>query len=132
MASEWIKMRVDLWDDPRTVRLAAMLKLKRAAVCGALYRLWCLGDQYSADGRLVGYTAETIDESLGIAGLSEALSQVGWLSVEPDAVAIPEFHKHNGQSAKRRAQERDRMRAVRETFASDANEKRTRSEPEGE
>ncbi len=132
MAGDWIKMRVDLWDDPRAVRMASMLKANKATVCGALYRVWALGDQYTADGRLVGYTAETLDDSLGIPGFCEALRQVGWLLVEPDAVVIPDFAKHNGQSAKRRAQERDRKQLVRNPSASDADKKRTRSGLEGE
>jgi hypothetical protein len=130
MAGDWFPIRTDLWDDPRVVRMASLLNLNRAAVVGACQRTWSLGNLYTTDGRLAGYTGETLDAAFGVPGWSEAMAAVGWLLLEADAVAIPDFEKFNGQGAKRRAQQRERMRNVRNPCASDAHKTRTRGEGE--
>lgn len=112
--------------------MASILNADKATVCGGLYRVWCLADQYTEDGRLVGYTPAILDGNVGIGGLSDAMLQVGWLEIQGDTLIFPRFDEHNGQTAKRRAQERERMRRVRNSFASDANKKRTREEGEAE
>jgi len=130
MAGDWFPIRTDLWDDPRVVRMASLLNVNRAAVVGACQRTWSLGNVYSTDGRLAGYTGESLDAAVGIPGWSETMAAVGWLLIEADAVVIPDFEKFNGQGAKRRAQQRERMRNVRSLCASDAHKKRTRGEGE--
>jgi len=110
--------------------MASLLNVNRAAVVGACQRTWSLGNVYSTDGRLGLYDAETLDAAVGIPGWSETMAAVGWLLIEADAVVIPDFEKFNGQGAKRRAQQRERMRNVRNLCASDAHKKRTRGEGE--
>lgn len=53
---------------------------------------------------------------------------VGWLAQDGQVLVLPEFDTHNGQSAKRRAQDADRKKAVRKTSAPEADKKRTREE----
>lgn len=57
---------------------------------------------------------------------------VKWLeeAVDEDepGLALPEFDTHNGQSAKRRAQDADRKRTRLQRPAPDADRKRTREE----
>jgi hypothetical protein len=130
MAGDWIKMRVELWDHPKIVRLASALKADRTAVVGALFRTWALADQYSTDGYIDGYSGEVLDAAVGIGGWAASLAQVGWLVVGPDGISIPRFEEHNGQSAKRRAQDADRKRAVRKMSASEADGERTECGPE--
>jgi hypothetical protein len=64
----------------------------------------------------------------GHVGFSAAMSAVGWLSIGTESLTLPEFETHNGASAKRRAQDADRKKAVRKTSASDADKMRTREE----
>lgn len=106
MAGDWIKMRVDLWTDPRVKLLQRLLKCCAASATGALYRLWSLADMHSEDGTLVGYDAEALDAEVGIQGFAEALAdpRIGWLSVHEDTIQVVDFKRHNGQSGKRRAQ----------------------------
>jgi hypothetical protein len=144
MAGDWLKMRSALWDDPRVVRLQTLLtaagaiprRAARATVCGALFRIWSIGDAHSVDGLLPGYDAAAVDEAVMIRGFAEALAAVGWLVILPDSVSIPRFEEHNGSSAKRRAQEAFRMagkrESVRNTFAKDANKNATRGRGEEE
>ena len=54
MAGEWIKMRGNLWDDPRVGRIVDMTGTKEATVIGALYWLWATADQHTEDGCMPG------------------------------------------------------------------------------
>jgi hypothetical protein len=42
---------------------------------------------------------------------------VGWLADDGESLALPEFDTHNGASAKRRAMDADRKKAVRKMSA---------------
>lgn len=130
--SGWIKMRSNLHTDPRVVRISSALNADRLKTIGGLHAVWCLFDAHSEDGRLSGYTKEVLDSLVGWPGLADAMEAVGWLEVvDGESLALPDFDKHNGHSAKRRAQEADRKRAARESAkasASTADKKRTREE----
>jgi hypothetical protein len=134
MAGDWIKMRSDLFTHPKVVRMASALKADgrpdALRVVGGLMSVWCLFDAHSVDGVLEGYTSELIDNHLRWDGFAQAMSGVGWLaSCDGGAsMALPNFDTHNGQSAKRRAQDADRQRENRKTSASEADKKRTREE----
>jgi hypothetical protein len=113
MAGDWIKMRTNLWDDPRVSRLADATRTGEATVIGGLYWLWSTADQHSVDGRLDGYTLAQVDRKTGIKGFGRALVSVGWLAEHEGGVTIPEFNAHNGASAKRRATETRRKESAR-------------------
>lgn len=112
-AKPWIKMRTDLWDDPRISALCDALEADEARVIGGLYRLWSIADAHSTDGRLSGMTKPSVDRKCGIPGFAESLESVGWLSADDASVTIPDFTIHNGQSAKSRAQAAVRQQARR-------------------
>lgn len=131
MAGDWIKMSTDLRTHPKVVRIASALKADRLRVVGGLHAVWCLFDAHSADGSLDGYTNEALDDLIGWPGFSSALVSVDWLKETPQGLELPRFEEHNGQSAKRRAQETERKRMARaeaDLSASNADEKRTREE----
>jgi len=100
----WIKMRTNLWDDPRVASLCDALSCDEARVCGGLFRLWSLADTHSTDGRLQ-YSAAAVNRKVGIDGFAEAMQDVGWLTSVDGLMTLPRFDEHNGRSAKRRAQE---------------------------
>ncbi len=104
MAGDWIKMRGNLWDDPRIASVCDATASSEATVIGALYWLWNAADQHTADGQLVGLSAQQIDRKTGVAGFSEAVEAIGWLSFGPLGASIVRFEEHNGTSAKKRAQ----------------------------
>lgn len=109
----WIKIRCDLWDDPRVSRICDLIGQTEALVVGALVRLWSLADLHSVDGSLA-YTHATIDRKVGVQGFAQAAAEVGWLDTsDSGGVVIPRFDKHNGTSAKQRAQAADRKRRER-------------------
>lgn len=103
MSGDWIKMRCDLWDDPRVAALCDKLESNEAAVVGGLFRLWSIADQHSVDGLLIMMTPTALDRKVGLTGFADALEQIGWLANEPSGLRVTKFDEHNGESAKTRA-----------------------------
>lgn len=103
MAGDWIKMRTNLWDDPRVARLCDLTDQGEAAVIGGLYWLWAMADEHTEDGILPGLTLRAIDRKTGVQGLGAALCDIGWLADPPEGVRIVGFEEHNGASAKKRS-----------------------------
>ena len=121
MAIDWIKMRVDLQSHPKVVRILSAMrpqdvqtKTDKFRVIGGLHAVWAVFDAHCEDGVLNGYTPDALDHIIGWDGFSSALISVGWL-VENDgsSLEMPEFLEHNGQSAKRRAEDQKRKRDTR-------------------
>lgn len=109
MAGDWIKMRGNLWDDPRIARMVDMTNSSEAAVIGALYWLWATADQHTEDGVMAGLSLRQIDRKTGVAGFGAALCAIGWLADHPEGVRIVGFCEHNGASAKKRSQTAKRV-----------------------
>lgn len=128
MAADWIKMRVDLPTHPKVVRMASACKADRLRVVGGLLSAWSLFDVHSVNGQLEGYSPEVLDETIGFPGFAHAMIAVGWLEFDGSSLWMPRFEEHNGQSAKKRAQDADRKRNDRNSSASEADKKRTREE----
>jgi hypothetical protein len=129
MAGDWIKMRSDLFTHPKVVRISSALKADRLRTVGGLMSVWCLFDVHSEDGCLSGYTPESLDDLVGWPGFAAAMQAVEWLETNAAGdLCLPRFASHNGQSAKRRAQDAERKSAVRKVSASDADKTRTREE----
>jgi hypothetical protein len=94
MAGDWIKMRGNLWDDPRVSRLCDLTEQTEAAVIGGLYWLWATADQHTENGILPGLTLRQIDRKSGVPGLGQALCDIGWLADHPEGVRILRFEEH--------------------------------------
>jgi len=128
MAGDWIKMRTDLLTSPKVVRMASALNADRFRIVGGLLSVWSLFDAHSADGSLEGYSPASLDDLAAWPGFAAAMVAVGWLVESGSSLDLPRFEAHNGASAKRRAQDADRKREVRNASASDADGKPTREE----
>lgn len=126
MAGDWIKMRSNLWDDPRIARLCDITDQPEAMVIGGLYWLWSAADQHTEDGLMVGLSLRQIDRKTGISGFGEALVAVSWIAEEDSGIRIVNFDDHNGSSAKKRAQTAKRV--AKHTAA---NAKTAQKEEEG-
>lgn len=114
MAGDWIKMRTNLWDDPRVSRLCDETGQSEAAIIGALYWLWSSADEHTEDGIMPGLSIAGIDRKTGVKGIGAALCAIGWIADHPDGVRIVRFEEHNGQSAKRRCSESRRKMSARD------------------
>ncbi len=102
MAGDWIKMRVDLRDDPSVFKLADRLGIDELHVVGCLYSFWAWCDKHAVDGHVDGATSRLIDKVSTVTGFADAMSEVGWLNVTESGIEIPHFERHNGESAKER------------------------------
>lgn len=136
MAGDWIKMRLDLQTHPKVVRILSATKADKFRVIGGLHAVWSVFDTHSFDGRLEGYSPETLDHIIGWMGFADAMIAVEWLATDGDvALLLPDFDEHNGKSGKRRAEDQKRKREdrksqefVRNVSASEADAKLTREE----
>lgn len=121
MAGDWIKMRGNLWDDPRVASLVDATDTSEAQVVGGLYWLWATADQHTEDGCMPGLTLRQIDRKTGIPGFGAALVSIGWLAETQHGVVLENFTEHNGSSAKRRATDAQRKANSRNVSASNAD-----------
>ena len=87
--------------------------MDRFAVVGRLHRIWSWFDSVSLDGHIKSVTPVFLDELVCHKGFSDALLKVGWLLVRNSSLELPNFDRHNGQTAKRRAENTDRKRDSR-------------------
>lgn len=140
MAGDWIKMRCELQTHPKVVRILSATGADKFRVVGGLHAVWSVFDSHSEDGALKGYTPELMDHIIGWEGFARAMESVGWLLFDGlETLQLPEFTEHNGQSAKRRAEDQKRKRdarkspqSVRKVSADVVDEKRTREREERE
>jgi hypothetical protein len=109
VAGDWIKMRGNLWDDPRIAKLVDMTDSSEAQVIGALYWIWSTADQHTEDGVLPGLSLKSIDRKTGLNGFAASLVSIGWLSADEAGVQIVDFESHNGTSAKKRLETAKRV-----------------------
>lgn len=121
MAGDWIKMRSNLWDDPRVSNLCDKTGSSEASIIGGLYWLWSTADQHTEDGLMPGLTLRSIDRKTAITGFGESLVSIGWISEATDGIVIVRFDEHNGTSAKRRCTEAQRKANSRKLSAYDAD-----------
>ena len=109
MSGDWIKMRGNLWDDPRVSALVDATDSSEAAIVGALYWLWATADQHTEDGVMPGLSVRQIDRKTGLPGFAVAVQAVGWIEVLDTGIRICRFDEHNGASAKKRCQTAKRV-----------------------
>jgi hypothetical protein len=112
-ATDWIKVRTNLWDDPRIGALCDKAGVGEATVVGGLYWLWATADSHSAKGELPGMNLKTVDRKTGIPGFGDALVSIGWLYADSTGLTILKFEEHNGASAKKRAEDAKRKALAR-------------------
>lgn len=113
MAGDWIKLEHTTPDKEEVVQMATTLQLDQDSVVGKCIRLWIWADQNSVDGNALRVTDTFLDRLTNCPGFANALREVGWLLGRDGRLAIPNFCRHNGQSAKRRALTKDRVGALR-------------------
>jgi hypothetical protein len=109
----WIKLRKSISDDPRVLGLASRLKVKPTEIIGCLTLLWFCGDTHSTDGKLPNLTPDALDKQVGLKGFSAELVKTGWLVFSEQGAEIVKFLEHNGDGAKRRAQDAKRNAELR-------------------
>ena len=115
MAGDWIKMRIDIADDPAVIGMASALDITEDEVVGKLHRIWSWADKHTASGFVPRITGKWIDRYINLQGFSEQMQAVGWIVIADDGVTFPSFDRHNGKSAKSRAENTERARNSRKS-----------------
>lgn len=100
----WIKIDTTTPDKPEVYQIARILGISRAEVMGCLLYLWIWADRHSISGHDFVTHESDIDEIVRKENFGKAMREVGWLKGDEGAVTIPNFSRHNGKSAKKRAQ----------------------------
>lgn len=103
MAGDWLKFEKATPDKPEVFAIAARLGIDPDAVVGKLIRVWSWFDTHTVDGNAVGVTPELLDRIAGATGFVTAMQESGWVVVSEDGVSLPNFDRHNGETAKKRA-----------------------------
>jgi len=114
MAGDWIKIEINTPDKPEVIALAAALRLDQDAVVGKLIRLWSWADLNSIDGDEIKITEQFIDRISRKKGFAVALRSVGWLAGKDGKLTFPDFTRHNGKTAKLRAETNRRVSSHRQ------------------
>lgn len=110
---EWIKICKDTLGKPEVMQMGAALKLAEETVLGHLVRVWCWADDQYVVGHAVCVTDAAIDRIAQCANFAAQLRKVGWLVGEEGNSVFMNFHKHNGESAKKRTLDAERQQTNR-------------------
>lgn len=122
MAGEWIKFDNSLPEKPETLAITAKMGWDDPDLTvGKLMRLFRWFDQHTTDGNAVGVTPTLLDRVLGVTGFTECVATVGWIVVTEDGISLANFDKHNGATAKSRAQGAKRAATHRGNASSNAS-----------
>jgi len=115
MAGDWLKIQHATPDKPEIVRMAALLDIDHNAVVGACLRLWIWADQQTVDGNGLSVTIKFIDRVTHCPDLGQAMVEVGWLTGTDGNLTLPNYDRHNGRTAKTRAQTAARVKRARDS-----------------
>jgi len=113
MAGHWIEWEKGLVRKPEVLRIARALQCTphHAAACCML--VWEWAEDVTENGIIPGITAADVSFAAGVEGIGQAMLAAGWLVETGDAVILPNWDRHNGAPAKRRALNALRMRMER-------------------
>ena len=114
MAGDWIKIRHNISSDPDVIHMASITKLDEFGIVGRLHQVWSWLDQHSESGTNVRISSAFLDRITACQGFADAMRTVGWLSGRDNSIDFPNYHVHNGDTAKRRALDAKRKSGYRD------------------
>lgn len=113
MASDWIKFEKETLVKQEVIAIATKLVVSHGDALLGCLRWWCWCDSNLVEGVSKLTTTEEVDFVAGIVGFGDALLLVGWLDNKSQTLRVPYFDRHMGESAKRRAADRNRKQKIR-------------------
>jgi hypothetical protein len=102
MAGSWIKFDTSTSDKPEVWSMACELGIDPDAVVGKLLRVWTWFDDHTEKGNAPIVTKALLDRRVGVTGFVTAMVNAGWMSETDGVLSVPNFDRHNGQTAKNR------------------------------
>jgi len=121
MAGDWLKFETSTLDKPEVWAIAQTLGIDPDAVVGKLLRVWSWFDQQSTSGNAPSVTKALLDRASGVTGFCDAVIKAGWMLDDGENISLPNFERHNGKTAKTRAQTGKRVKDHRFTVEQDCN-----------
>jgi hypothetical protein len=113
----WIKCDSELFYRREVLLIARALAIHNNEAVGALLRFWAWADAETRDGFVPGVTLADVDQRADLPGIAEQMVRCGWLSEnpvgKPVGILVINFNRHNGESAKARAQAANRQEKFR-------------------
>jgi hypothetical protein len=110
MAGDWLKFECNLPEKPEVLAITAAMGWEDPDLTvGKLMRVFRWFDQHTTDGNAAGVTCPLLNRLIGVAGFAESLAACGWLVVSDTGLTLQKFERHNGESAKSRAQTAKRV-----------------------
>jgi hypothetical protein len=103
MAGDWLKLSKSTPDKPEVFSIADRLKIDPDAVVGKLLRVWGWFDEHTTDGNAPCATCALLDRLASVSGFADAMLSVGWLVTSERGLSLPNFDRHNSQTAKKRS-----------------------------
>ena len=110
----WIKVEKQTVHKTEIIRIADSLRVSTREAFGACVLFWMWADGETEDGYLSGCTKQVIDRVVNLDGFADAILAVHWLEQDANGLLIPNFTRHNGESAKKRAMAAERQRRWRD------------------
>lgn len=103
MAGEWLKMEACTPEKAEVLMITARMGWDDAdTTVGKLFRVWRWFDQHTLNGNAVSVTSALLDRIIGVSGFCHAMQSVGWLVITEEGISLPNFDRHNGNTAKNR------------------------------
>jgi hypothetical protein len=106
----WIKIDAHLNDKSEVFTMAEILEVTRAEVTGHLVKIWAWFDYMTEDGIINSINGYGIIDAYTMKNFALAMAKVGWLKFNDNweelgvnTLILPNFNKHNGSTAKVRA-----------------------------
>ena len=99
----WIKLETHIFDKVEIFSIAQELNLDPDSVVGKCARVWAWFDANTTDGVTKSVTTALLDRYCGVTGFSKSMINVGWMVLENGNLYLPNYDRHNSQTAKDRA-----------------------------
>ncbi len=115
MSQDWMKFEKATLEKPEVFRMSASLQIERDLVVGKLLRAWAYFDTQTTDGILANSSQAFLDGIVGLPGFSAAMISVRWLIEKRGSLCLPNFDRHNGETAKQRAMTSLRVQRYRKS-----------------
>jgi hypothetical protein len=99
----WIKLETHIFDKLEIFEIAEELNIDPDSVVGKCCRIWSWFDLNTTNGVTPSVTESLLDRYCGIKGFCNAMLKAGWMEKDGKNLYLPNFDRHNSQSAKDRA-----------------------------
>jgi hypothetical protein len=109
----FVKMRLSLPTDPRTVAMAHRLKMEPLSLIGHLLACWAWAGREATGDEVANATPAVIDTLFRLPGMAEAMQSVGWLETIPGGLRFPNLREWNYEPGSSTSPEAARKRAYR-------------------